>query len=97
MAGSFGYRFIFFTLVFYLFLGIILTQGAGDWLTSTIDTPLSNFTVTNYTTNGTQTSDVWSTTRYILQNPFSGISWLAWLSLTFLLTDIYIIVTSLIP
>lgn len=96
MAGSFGYKFIFFSAVFYLFLGMILASGASAWLTASITT---NDTLSNvdYSTNVTNSADIYTTTKYILQNPFSDIAWLAWLSVAILITDIYIIVTSLIP
>lgn len=97
MAGSFGYKFIFFSLVFYLFLGYILSAGAGAWLVSA-SINSANYTIGNYTTNVTDinpTATDWI--GYIFQNPFSNIGYLAWLSLAILITDIYIVVTSLIP
>lgn len=97
MAGSYGYRFIFFSVIFYLFLGFLLTLGAGDWLVG-VSTPSTNYTIGNYTTNVTDVNpSTWDYAGYILQNPLSGIAFLAWLSLGILITDIYIIVTSVIP
>jgi hypothetical protein len=96
IAGAFGYKFIFFSVIFYLFLGFILTMGAGSWLSASIHS--TAYTIGNYSTNVTEvnpTATDWI--PYIFQNPLSGISFLAWLSLGILITDIYIVVTSLIP
>lgn len=97
MAGAFGYKFIFFSVIFYLFLGFILTMGAGSWLVSA-SVNSAPYTIGNYTTNVTEitpTATDWI--PYIFQNPLSGVAFLAWLSLGILITDIYIVVTSLIP
>lgn len=97
MAGAYGWKFIFFTLVFYLFLGFLMGTGAGSWLENvTINNTAYN--VGNYSTDNAYINPtVWDYTSYILQNPFSGISWLVWLGLAMLITDIYIVVASAIP
>lgn len=98
MAGAFGYKFIFFSAVFYLFLGMVLALGAGQWLLDTSISSNTTYSMGNYTTNITEvTPSTWDYASFILQNPFSGISWLAWLSLAILITDLYIIITSSIP
>ena len=96
MAGSFGYKFIFFSAVFYLFLGFTLTLGAGEWLTSTITTN-NTFSAGDYNATATTQTSTWDIVTYIFQNPFSSIGFLAWLSVAILITNVYIIVTSLIP
>lgn len=76
----------------------MLTFGAGAWLTSTITTN-NTFSASTYNysnISGTTTSN-WDIIKYILQNPFSGIAFLAWLSVGILITDIYIVITSVIP
>lgn len=100
MAGAFGWKFILFSAIFYMFLGFILNPTMGNavnYLSNTIDSP-TNYTAGSYNTNVT-TANITTIdyVRYIWQNPFSGIGWLAWLSVAFLIADIYIIVTSVIP
>lgn len=100
MAGAFGYKFIFFSLIFYLFIGLILSldNGAGArFLAGNISTN-NTYVAGNYTTNVTDVNpSTWDYSKYILQNPFSNIAILAWLSVAILITNIYIIVTSVIP
>lgn len=96
MAGSFGWKFIFFSAVFYLFLGALLTYGAGAWLTASA-VGNNTFSAGSYNATATTTTADWDIVTYIFQNPFSGIGWLAWITVAMLITDIYIIVTSLIP
>lgn len=95
-AGAFGWKFILFSAVFYMFLGMILGFGGDKYLANTVLTPV-NFTQ-NYTAENTfinpTTLDV---ATYVWQNPFSDIGWLTWITLAFLITDIYIIFTSVIP
>lgn len=96
MAGSEGYRFVYFSVAFYLFLGFILSLGAGDWLSAEVEQ--ATFTPGTYSGNYTTVSvSAGDYVSYIWQNPFSGIGFLAWLSLAILITNIYIIITSLIP
>lgn len=97
MAGSFGYKFIFFSAIFYLFLAFELAFGAGAWLTASAIGNNTFSAAADYNATATTTTADWDIVTYIFQNPFSGISWLAWISVAMLITDIYIIVTSLIP
>ena len=95
-AGAEGWKFVFFSAIFYLFIGTIITLGAGSWMIA-VSTPANNVTIGNYSTNVTSTSDFWNVSQYLLQNPFSTLGWLAWLSIAIAICDVYIIVTSLIP
>ena len=96
MAGSYGWHFILFSVVFYLFIGWILSSGGLAYLDSTLAN--TTFVAGSYSTNYTNVSvNAGNYISYIWQNPFSNIAYLVWLSLAFLITDIYIIVTSLIP
>ena len=98
MAGAFGYKFIYFSVIFYLFLAFILSSGAGAWLAGSSSLYSSSYTIGNYSTNVTDIEPtVVDWIPYIFQNPFEGIPFLFWLSLGILITDIYIVVTSLIP
>lgn len=97
MAGAFGWKFILFSAIFYMFLGMILGYGGSSYLTNTITSP-SNYNATNYGVNYTSINvTAGDYVTYLWQNPFSAIGWLAWLSIAFLIADIYIIVSSLIP
>ncbi len=72
--------------------------GAGSWLVEASIKTDTDYTMGNYSTNITEvTPTTWDYTSYIFQNPFSSIGWLAWLSLGILITDLYIIITSVIP
>lgn len=93
MAGAFGWKFILFSAVFYMFLGMILGLGGDKYLTASINSP-TNYTSSDIATTNITTSNYVS---YLWQNPFSAMGWLSWLTLAFLITDIYIIVMSLIP
>lgn len=180
MAGSFGYKFIFATVVFYFFLATLLVNGGSAFLTADIVTsscingttthwfPVTNLTddylqnlanatlikinmiamnpsqiwlvyqwynstwftpvtydiykqgynplnstniynirydaityvyITNQTTIGVCSNeiDAGNFIDFIWQNPLSSLAILSWLSLALLVTNIYIITTSLIP
>lgn len=99
MAGSFGYKFIYFSAVFYLFLGFVLYMGAGSWLVGASITTNNTFSAGtyNYTAIAGTDTTTWDIVTLIFQNPFSGIAFLAWLSVAILITDVYIVVTSVIP
>ena len=81
MKGSaFGYPFLFFSAIFYLFLGFVISQpGAAEWLT------MSN---SGYNTNATNTD----MTNFI--NPLSSVGFLVWLGVAIAFVDAYIIVSS---
>lgn len=96
-AGAFGWKFILFTSVFYLFLAFMIIAGGSQFLMNDILSPI-NYTASNYTTNVTTVNvQTYDYIKYIFQNPFSGIAFLSWLTFAFLITDIYIIVMSVIP
>lgn len=97
-AGAFGWKFIFFSAVFFLFLGALfsLPGNMSGWIAN--NTIANNtFTAGSYNATATTTTADWDVVKYIFQNPFSSFAWLAWISVAMLITDIYIIVTSLIP
>lgn len=83
-GSAFGYPFLFFSVIFYAFLGFLLTQGAGDWMTSTLP---------NYDSTNTTSFEAWGGT--IITNPFSSIGFLTWLSVAIFVVDIYIILSSI--
>jgi hypothetical protein len=86
MAGAFGYKMIFTSIIFYTFLGFLLSLGGSSYLTASIP----DFATI---TNGNFITQIW----VVLTNPLSAIGIISWLTIGFLITDIYIVVTSLIP
>lgn len=107
MAGAGGYRFIFGSVLFYLFIGFILTVGDGEgykYLAADIDIPepaiaqtSGNWLLDLITAGFTWAANQLTTFFTILINPFSGIGFLSWFSLAILITNVYIIITSVIP
>lgn len=80
-----------------MFLAFILATGGASWFTATVTSP-ANYTGGNYSTNVTYANvGVGDYVTYLWQNPFSAFSYLVWFSIALLITNIYIIVTSLIP
>jgi hypothetical protein len=86
MAGSDGYKFIFFSFLFYGFIGWLLSLGASTYLVATIP----NFATI---TEGNFLTEIF----VVLTNPLSAYGFLAWLTIAIFITDLYIIITSLIP
>lgn len=82
-GSAFGFPFLFFSLIFYGFIGFLLTQGAGTYLANTIP---------DYNTTNTTTLE---TMGGAITNPFSSIGFLAWLSVAIFIVDMYIIVSSI--
>lgn len=104
MAGSHGYKFIFGSLIFYLFIALLLGAGAGDFLTADINIPepviveeSGNWLYDLIFGGFVWTYNQASTLLAILINPFSAGGILYWLGLAILFTNAYIIVTSIIP
>lgn len=98
MAGSFGWKFILFTLVFYGFIGMLFLFGAGDYFTASL--PNTNFNLnTNISVLGFDTGipNPFNNFITLITNPFSGYNFISWLSIAFALVDLYILATSLIP
>ena len=86
MAGAEGYRFIFFSVIFYAFIGFMLTLGASEFLTASIPDFAS-------VTQGNILVEIF----VIFTNPLSAYGFLAWLSVGIFVTDCFIILTSVIP
>lgn len=80
--SAFGYPFLFFSIVFYAFLGFLLTQGADKYLIATLP---------NY--NSANTTSL-TTLGAIITNPLSAYGFLAWLSVAMFIVDLYIILSS---
>lgn len=107
MAGSHGYQFVFGSLIFYGFLAFILSIGDGEgYKYLSADINFEEPAIAEETGNWlydwlagglTWTWNTASTLFTIFINPFSSIGFLAWLSIAILITNVYIIVTSLIP
>jgi len=92
MAGAEGNKFLFFSLVFFGFMFLILSQpGASSYLTGS--TPVG--VPTNYTV-GNETS-MWDYGEFFVQHPFSENAMIGWLIVAIFLVDLYIIATSIIP
>lgn len=107
MAGSHGYKFIFGSLIFYGFIAFLLTVGDGkgyEYLSADIDITMAepvqetgNWFYDVIVGGLSWTSQQVTNLAVILINPFSGIGFIAWLSIAILITNVYIIVTSVIP
>lgn len=79
-GSAFGYPFLFFSAIFYLWLGFLMTQGADQWLA---------YSSSNFTSNSTMTD----LTNFV--NPLSSVGFLLWLSVAIAFVDAYIIVSSI--
>lgn len=86
MAGSAGYKFVFLSCVFYGFLGYMMAAGFDEYLSASVP-DLASIDSSNFLL-------VWGT---ILSNPLSAYGFLSWLSIAILITNVYIIITSVIP
>lgn len=96
MADAAGWKFVLFSVVFYLFLGLVLSLGGNAYFADQVID--ADFTAGNYTTSPSYADvTVGNYISYIWQNPLSSVAWLVWLGTAFLIVDIYVIVTSLIP
>ena len=87
-GSAFGYPFLFFSAIFYLWLGFLLTQGADKYLQSTMP-QFQNVTYNNNITAGLNSVGV------VLTSPFTAIGFLAWLSIAIFIVDVYIVVSSI--
>jgi hypothetical protein len=85
MAGAFGYQFIFGSVIFYLFLGVLLSLGGDKYLAATIP---------NIDPNSLTGLNLFTT---LIFNPFTAGGIVAWLGIALGVTNAYIIITSLIP
>lgn len=99
MAGSFGWKFLFFSFVFYGFIAFLLTLGATSYLTATLPTVNTTLGVGNFSVFGFDTGIPNPFQNFInmFLNPFTAIGFLSWLGLAIAAVDLYIIVTSMIP
>lgn len=79
--SAYGYTFIFGSVIFYAFLGFILSNGGYEFLTAEIP-DFSTITGDNFAT------EIW----IVLTNPLTSIGFLVWLSVGIFVTDVFIIV-----
>lgn len=86
MAGAFGYKFIFTSVIFYSFLAFLMGMGFDKYLEATVPA-LETIESSNFLT----------TFITILANPLTAYGFLSWMSIGILITNIYIIITSIIP
>jgi len=86
MASAFGYPFIFASIVFYTFIGFLLTLGLGTYLVASIP-DFSTITAGNFLTE----------IYIVFTNPLSAYGFLAWLSVAIFITDVFIFITSVLP
>lgn len=86
MAGAEGYRFIFLSVIFYSFLAFLMSVGLDEYLEATVPA-LETIDSANFL----------SSFITILSNPLTAYGFLSWFSIALLITNIYIIITSVIP
>lgn len=106
MAGAGATKFLFGSLIFYGFLALLLTIGDGEgarYLSADISLPAPPTQITtdntflDFLTNGwANISYVFTSLFQVIINPFSGIGFLAWLSIAIGIVNAYIIIDTLL-